>query len=128
MKRKIVSISGTKNIGFRDELCEKWEAMIVDPTGNILVVIWGDLYQTELIKGKAYLFQKFRYHVNKYGRYINSTKSCETSIDETTDSEEPVTEASIASSLIEDCLTVLAVEKSSKESFVSQMQWKIWHA
>ena len=52
--------------------------------------------EIELIEGKTYLFQKFRYHVNKYGRYINSIKSCETSIDETSDFEEPVTEASIA--------------------------------
>ena len=70
--------------------------------------------EIELIEGKTYLFQKFRYHVNKYGRYINSIKSFEISIDETSDFEEPVTEASIASSLIEDCLTVLAVKKVQK--------------
>ena len=68
-----------------------------------------------LLKVKTYLFQKFRCRINKYGRYINSTKSCETSIDETTDFEEPVTEASIASSLIEGCLTVMAVEKIQKK-------------
>ena len=49
------------------------------------------------------MLQKFRYRVKKYGRHINSTKSCETSLDETTDFQEPVPEASIASSLIEDC-------------------------
>ena len=112
---KIISISGTKKVAFRDESCGKREAMIADPTGNIQVVIWGDLYETELIEGKAYIFQKFRYCVNKYGRYINSTKSCETSVDEITDFEEPVTEASIASSLIEDSLTILAVEKVQKK-------------
>ena len=36
-------------------------------------------------------------------------------IDETTDFEEPVTEANIASSLIEDCLTVMAVKKFQKK-------------
>ena len=115
VKGKIVSISGTKKVAFRNESSQKREAMIADPTGNIQVVIWGDLCETELIEGKTYLFQKFRYRLNKYGRYINSTRSCETSIDETTDFEKPVTEASIASSLIEDCLTVLAVEKIQKK-------------
>ena len=115
VKGKIVSISGTKKVAFRDESCEKREAMIADPAGYMQVVIWGDLCEKELIEGKTYLFQKFRYRVNKYGSYINCTKSYETSIDETTDFEEPVTEASIASSLIEDCLTVLAVEKVQKK-------------
>ena len=115
VKGKIVSISATKKVAFRKESSEKREAMIADPTENIQVVIWVDLCETELIEGKTYLFQKFRYRINKYGRYINSTKSCETSIDETTDFEEPVTEASIASSLIEGCLTVMAVEKIQKK-------------
>ena len=115
MKGKIVSISGTKEVAFRDESCEKREAVIADPTGNIQVGIWGDLCETELIEGKTYLFQKFRYRVNRYGRYVNSTKSCEISIGETADFEEPVAEASIASSLIADCLTVVAVEKVQKK-------------
>ena len=36
-------------------------------------------------------------------------------IDETADFEEPVTEASIGSSLIDDCLRFMAVEKIQKE-------------
>ena len=68
VKSKIVSISGTKKVAFRDESCKKREALIADPTGNIQVVIWGDLCETGLIEGKTYLFQKFRYRVNRYGR------------------------------------------------------------
>ena len=37
VKRKIVSISGTRKVAFRDESCKKREAMIIDPTGNIQV-------------------------------------------------------------------------------------------
>ena len=103
-KGKIVSISGTKKVAFIDESCKKQEAMAATPTGNIQVIIWGGLCETANWRKNREMLQKFRYRVKKYGRCINSTKSCETSIDETTDFQEPVTEVSIASSLIEDCL------------------------
>ena len=64
---------------------------------------------------RTYLFQKFRYRINKYGRYIYSTKSCETSINETTDFKETGTDASIVSSLIENCLRIKAVKKIQKK-------------
>ena len=91
VKDKIVSISRTKKEAFRDKSCEKQEAMIADSAENIQVVIWGDLYETELTEEKTHLFQKFRYRINKCGKYINSTKSYETSVHETKDFEEPVT-------------------------------------
>ena len=70
--------------------------MIVDSFGIIQAVIWEDVCETELIEGKT---------------SVSAIQISCKQIDETTDFEEPVTEASIASSFIEDCLTVLAVEK-----------------
>ena len=46
VKGKIVSISRTKKVAFTDESCKKREAMTADPTGNIQVIIWGDLCET----------------------------------------------------------------------------------
>ena len=79
---------------------KKREAMIVDPFGIIQAVIWEDVCETELIEGKT---------------SVSAIQISCKQIDETTDFEEPVTEASIASSFIEDCLTVLAVEKVQRK-------------
>lgn len=73
-KDKVFSIRGTRKIAFRDESCKKWEAMIADPPGNN----WGELCEKELIERRKIL-QKFRCCINRYDRYITSTKSCATS-------------------------------------------------
>ena len=74
--------------------------MIIDPFGIIQAVIWEDVCETELIEGKT---------------SVSAIQISCKQIDETTDFEEPVTEASIASNFIEDCLTVLAVEKVQRK-------------
>ena len=56
--------------------------MIVDPFGNIEIVLWGGLYETDLIVGKTYIFKNFRYRATNYGRYMNWPKKLEFNVEE----------------------------------------------
>ena len=82
MKGKLVSISGVKKVLFREEACNKKEDMIVDPSGNIQIVLWGGLCEKDLTVGKTYIFKNFRYRITKYGRSINSPKNLDCNVGE----------------------------------------------
>ena len=43
VKGKLVSISRVKKVLFGEEACNKKEGMIVNPSGNIQIVLWGGL-------------------------------------------------------------------------------------
>ena len=60
------------------------------------------------------MFKNFRYRVTNYGRYINSPKNLECNVEESDDFKENVAEIKLSSTLIEDNLTFIAIQKCSK--------------
>ena len=114
VKGKLVSISGVKKVLFREEGCNKKEGMIVDPPDNIQIVLWGGLCEKDLNVGKTYIFKNVRYRVTNYGHYINSPKNLECNVKESDDVKENVAEIKLPSTLIEDNLTFMAIQKCSK--------------
>ena len=82
VKAKLVFISGVKKVLCWEEACNKKEGMIVDPYGNIQIVLWGGMCEKDLTVGETYIFKNFRYRVTNYGRYSNSPKNLECNVEE----------------------------------------------
>ena len=40
---------------------------MVDPTGSIRVILWGDYCEKEVVKDNTYIFLRFRYRSNNFG-------------------------------------------------------------
>ena len=74
----------------------------------------GRSCEEDLNVGKIYMFKNFRYRVTNYGRYINSPKNLECNVEESDDFKENVAEIKLSSTLIEDNLTFIAIQKCSK--------------
>ena len=88
--------------------------MIFDPSVNIQIVLWGGPCEKDLTVGKTCIFKNFRYRFTNYGRYINSPKIFECNVEVSDDFKENVTEIKSLSTLIEDNLTFMAIQKWSK--------------
>ena len=74
----------------------------------------GRSCEKDLNVGKIYMFINFQYRVTNYGRYINSPKNLECNVEESDDFKENVAEIKLPSTLIEDNLTFMAIQKCSK--------------
>ena len=74
----------------------------------------GRSCEKDLNVGKIYMFKNFQYRVTNYGRYINSPKNLECNVEESDDFKENVAEIKLPSTLIEDNLTFMAIQKCSK--------------
>ena len=74
----------------------------------------GRSCEKDLNVGKIYMFKNFQYRVTNYGRYINSPENLECNVEESDDFKENVAEIKLPSTLIEDNLTFMAIQKCSK--------------
>ena len=55
---------------------------MVDRTGSIRVVLWGDYCEKEAVKDNMYIFKRFKYRSKNFGNYINTPKDGTCSIEE----------------------------------------------
>ena len=99
---------------FREGACNKKEGMIVDPSDNIQIMLWGSFCEKGVIVGKTYIFKTFRDSVTNYGCYINLPRNLECNAEESDDFKENVAEIKLPPTLTEDNLTFLAIQKCSK--------------
>lgn len=75
IKGYLSQISNTKTIVLRGNPVKKQEGYIVDPTGNIKIVLWGTHTDT-IAECSTYYFDKVRVKVSNQERYLNTPK-CE---------------------------------------------------
>ena len=61
IKATIKSLSGVKKVSVGESFIDKKDLTVVDPTGSIRVVLWGDYCEKEVVKDNTYIFQRFRY-------------------------------------------------------------------
>ena len=87
--------------------------MVVKPSGNIQIVLWGGLCEKDLTVGKTNIFKSFWYRVTIYGHNIDSPSYLECNVEENDDFKENLTEVKLPSALTEDNLTFLAIQKFS---------------
>ena len=74
IKATIKNVSGVKKVSVDESSIEKKDLTVVDTTGSIRVVLWGDHCEKEVVKDNTYTFKRFRYRSNKPGNYINTLK------------------------------------------------------
>ena len=88
---------------------------MVDPTGSIRVILWGDYCEKEVVKDNAYIFKRFRYRSNNFGHQINTLKDGTRSNEECYSFKEILAEEDMAElSEIDGKLTMLKIEKTNK--------------
>ena len=61
IKATIKSLSGVKKVSVGESFIDKKDLTVVDPTGSIRVVLWGDYCEKEVVKDNTYIFKRFRY-------------------------------------------------------------------
>ena len=61
IKATIKSLSGVKKVSVGESFIDKKDLTVVDPTGSIRVVLWGDYCEKEVLKDNTYIFKRFRY-------------------------------------------------------------------
>ena len=61
IKATIKSLSGVKKVSVGESSIDKKDLTVVDPTGSIRVVLWGDYCEKEVVKDNTYIFKRFRY-------------------------------------------------------------------
>ena len=104
-----------KKVSVGESSIDKKDLTVVDLTGSIRVVLWGDYCEKEVVKDNTYIFKRFRYRSNKFGNYINTLKDGTCSIDEYNSFKEILAEADMAElSEMDGQLTLLANEKTNK--------------
>ena len=74
IKAIIKSLSGVEKVSIGESSIDKKDHTVIDPTGSIRVVFWGDYCEKEVVKDNTYTFKRFRYRSNKFGNYINTLK------------------------------------------------------
>ena len=90
IKGKVVHVSGCKKLTVQSGTLDKQECYVVDPSGNIKIILWGK-YANDVQEGKTYQFIKFR--LKKYGQdvYLNTPKDDDGCIiEEVDDFQEPL--------------------------------------
>ena len=60
IKATIKSLSGVKKVSVGESSIDKNDLTVVDPTGSIRVVLWGDYCEKEVVKDNTYIFKRFR--------------------------------------------------------------------
>ena len=61
-----------KKVSVGDSSIDKKDPFVVDPTGSIRVILWGNYCEKEVVKDNTYTFKPFRYRSNKFENYINA--------------------------------------------------------
>ena len=61
IKATIKSLSRVKQVSVGKSSIDKKDLTVVDPTGSIRVVLWGDYCEKEVVKDNTYIFKRFRY-------------------------------------------------------------------
>jgi len=90
IKGKVVHVSGCKKLTVMSGTLDKQECYVVDPSGNIKIILWGK-YANDVQEGKTYQFIKFR--LKKYGQdlYLNTPQDDDGCIiQEVEDFQEPL--------------------------------------
>lgn len=90
IKAKVHSLIGTKKIFTRDKTeLLKQDGILVDPTGQINIVLWQDQVDS-LQEGHTYIFKHIKVKDDQYGeRYVNPPKNnAEYSVEPTSNYEE----------------------------------------
>ena len=75
-------LSGVKKVSLGESSIDEKDLTVVDSTGSIRVVPWGDHCEKELVKDNTYIFECFTYRSNKPENYINTLKDGTYSIEE----------------------------------------------
>ena len=73
IKGKIAQLAGIKTLNLAGLPVKKQEAVIVDPTGFMKVILWG-MHVDSVREGGTYVFDKLRVKVSKGERYLNTPK------------------------------------------------------
>ena len=60
IKATIKSLSGVKKVSVGKSSTDKKDFTVVDPTGSIRVVLWGDYCEKEVVKDNTYILKRFR--------------------------------------------------------------------
>ena len=84
IKATIKSLSVVKEVYISESSIDKKNLTVVDPTGSIRVVHWGDYCEKEVVNNNnnTYIFKLFTYRLNKFKNYINVLKYGTCSIEE----------------------------------------------
>ena len=64
------SLNGMKKVSIGESSIDKKDLTVVDPTGSIRVVLWGNYCEKEVVKDNTHIFKRFRYKSNKFGNHI----------------------------------------------------------
>lgn len=73
IKGKITHLSGTKTIVIQDFPVKKQEGCIVDPSGYIKIIFWGE-HVDSVTPQSTYFFSNLRMKVSQNQRYLNTPK------------------------------------------------------
>ena len=115
IKATTKNLSGVKKVSVGESSIDKKDLNVVDPTGSIRVVLWGDYCEKEVVKDITHIFKRLRHRSNKFGKYINTLKDGTCSIEDCNSFKEILAEAEIAElSEIDGQLTLLTIEKTNR--------------
>ena len=73
IKGKITHLSATKTIVIQDSPVKKQEGCIVDPSGYIKIIFWGE-HVDSVTPQSTYFFSNLRMKVSQNQRYLNTPK------------------------------------------------------
>lgn len=74
IKGKITHLSATKTIVIQDSPVKKQEGYIVDPSGYIKIIFWGE-HVDSVTPQSTYFFSNLRMKVSQNQRYLNTAKN-----------------------------------------------------
>ena len=115
-----------KKVSIGESSIDKKDLTVVDPTGSIRVVLWGDYCEKEVVKDNTYMFKRFRYRSDKFGNYINTLKDGTCAIEECNSFKKVFAGADMAElSEIDEHLTLLTIEKTNKTYICLKFSAKI---